>query len=133
MKINPYLHFKGNCAEAIAFYENAFGIKAQDVTKFSDIPSSEGYIPESGTENYITHACLNFGEHAIFMSDWTDAEAGTNISISVAFNTVDEAKVAFDKLAVGGKVETPLDKTFWSQAWGSLTDKFGIVWQITVK
>ena len=137
MKVNPYLHFKGNCAEAIAFYENAFGIKAENVTRFSDIPQSEGYTAEPGTENYITHACLNFGTknamHGLMMSDWTDAKIGQNISVSVAFDTTAKAKSAFEKLKPGGIVEQEIGKTFWSECWGSLTDKFGIMWQITVK
>jgi len=134
MTVNPYLHFKGNCAEAIAFYEKSFGVKAKDVAKFSDIPQGEGYKAEPGTENYITHACLPLGEgeHSIFMSDWLEAEKGRNISISVAFSSMDEAKKAFDKLAAGGEVEEPLSRTFWAEAWGSLTDKFGIMWQVTV-
>jgi len=137
MKVNPYLHFRGNCAQAITFYEDVFGIKAENVVKFSDMPQEAGYKITSGTEDYITHACLNFGEenalHGIMMSDWTQAEIGTNMSISVAFNNLEEAQVAFDKLKVGGKVEQPLAKTFWSEGWGSIVDKFGIQWQITVK
>ena len=29
MKVSPYLSFNGNCAEAAAFYEEAFNVKAE--------------------------------------------------------------------------------------------------------
>jgi PhnB protein len=48
MKIKPYLHFNGNCAEAIEFYEKAFGVKAH-VLRYIDTPPSEGYQPPPGT------------------------------------------------------------------------------------
>jgi len=135
MKVNPYLHFKGNCAEAIAFYENAFGIKAKNIVRFSDTMIRDDK-QKPGQENYIQHACLSFGKenamHGLMMSDWEDAEIGRNISISVALKTPEEAKLVFDKLKLGGVVETELAKQFWTECWGSLTDKFGIMWQITI-
>jgi len=137
MKVNPYLHFAGNCADAITFYESVFGIKAENVFRHKDLPPMEGYPSDPSTENFIVHACMNFGEkngmHGWMMSDWPQAKTGTNVSISVAYDTAEEAKAVFAKLKDGGKVEQEIDKTFWSECWGSLTDKFGIMWQITVK
>jgi len=115
MKVNPYLHFKGNCAEAVKFYEGAFGIKA------TIYPSEDG--------KSILHA--DIGD--IMFCDWEDAPDKANISVSVAYDTTKQAKVVFDKLAAGGKIEQAIDKTDWSEYWGSLTDKFGIMWQVTVK
>jgi len=134
MKVNPYLHFKGNCAEAIAFYESAFKIKATEVHRYGDMPPMPEHPMQPGTENYIIHADLNFGkDHGIMVSDWPEAKTGTNMSVSVAFDTAEEAKAVFEKLKDGAVIEQEIDKTFWSECWGSLTDKFGIMWQITVK
>ncbi|MNE74075.1 hypothetical protein D3C80_1701270 [compost metagenome] len=58
--------------------------------------------------------------------------AGNNISLALV--TRDEAKVKtwFDKLKEGGSVTMELQETFWSKSYGSLKDKFGIDWQISL-
>jgi len=43
---------------------------------------------------------------------------------------VGEAKRLFDGLSQGGKVEMPLEKTFWGAVFGMLSDKYGIDWMI---
>jgi PhnB protein len=55
---------------------------------------------------------------------------GTNYSISIAPDDMAEANRIFDGLAVGGKVEMPLQKMFWGAYFGLLRDKFGIQWMI---
>jgi PhnB protein len=47
----------------------------------------------------------------------------------VLSNKIDEIKSFFDKMKVGGTVIMDLQETFWTTCYGSLTDKFGIVWQ----
>jgi len=42
MKISPYVSFNGNCAEAVAFYEKAFNVKAE-VMRYSDAPPDAGW------------------------------------------------------------------------------------------
>ena len=44
---------------------------------------------------------------------------------------MDEIKSLFNKLKDGGTVEMDLQETFWSKCYGSLTDKFGIIWQLS--
>ena len=36
----------------------------------------------------------------------------------------------FDALAEGGQVTMPLDKTFWAEAFGMVTDRFGTPWMV---
>ena len=54
----------------------------------------------------------------------------SNISLSIGLDDTAKAKLIFDNLSDGGKVKMPLDKTFWADAFGMLTDKFGIKWMI---
>jgi PhnB protein len=44
----------------------------------------------------------------------------------------DEAKRVFASLAEGGVVQMELSQTFWSPAFGSLVDRFGVSWMINV-
>jgi PhnB protein len=136
MKITPYLYFKGNCAEAIAFYEKAFGVSAK-VMRYSDAPPAEGYAPPPGTENYVMHACLtNRADYTVFLSDVLPdmpAAFGSGMSISVELDTADAVTSTFGKLKEGGAVTMELQKTFWSALFGSVVDKFGVSWMISIK
>jgi PhnB protein len=41
-----------------------------------------------------------------------------------------EAERMFNELAAGGKVQMPLEKTFWAVKFGMLVDRFGIPWMV---
>jgi PhnB protein len=43
-----------------------------------------------------------------------------------------EAKRVFEALSDSGKVIMPLQKTFWSEAFGMLVDRFGAPWMVNV-
>lgn len=38
--------------------------------------------------------------------------------------------VSFMRLAAGGKIEMPMQDTFWGAYFGMITDKFGIQWMV---
>jgi PhnB protein len=42
------------------------------------------------------------------------------------------ATAAFNALKDGGEVCMELQETFWSKCFGSLTDKFGVNWNISI-
>ncbi|MDR0462910.1 MAG: VOC family protein [Pseudomonadales bacterium] len=134
MRVNPYLHFKGNCSEALAFYEEAFGVKGEISGRYKDAPSSEGYQAPPEMADWIMHAQFTLGDTVVMLSDGpTEGEYAYNgFSISVTFDSVEDAKAVFEKFREGGIVEQELAETFWSKAWGMVTDKFGVNWQFTV-
>ncbi len=53
-----------------------------------------------------------------------------NISLAIGLDDAAKAKQVFDALAKGGSVIMALEKTFWAEAFGMLTDKFGVRWMI---
>jgi len=53
-------------------------------------------------------------------------------SLSVTASSESEAKRKFSALAEGGEVKMPLTKTFFSPAFGMLTDRFGVGWMVMV-
>jgi len=134
MKVSPYLTFNGNCAEAIVLYEKAFGVKAESC-QYKDAPPSEGYNPPSGTENFIMHAQFCVGEGIIMMCDTTPDmkhSFSNGMAILVQFDDEESAKKAFDILKEGGSVGMELQQTFWDKCFGSLEDKFGVGWMISL-
>jgi len=131
-QLEPYLFFDGNCAEAMRFYEKALGGKLEMMMKASEAPAGAG-CPE-GNPDAVMHASVLVEGRHLMASDWMSPDPYPGIrgvSISLLYPTVAEAKKKFDALASGGKVVMPLDKTFWVESFGMLTDKYGANWMIS--
>jgi PhnB protein len=134
MRICPYVSFNGTCAEAVALYEKAFGVKAE-IMRYKDAPPEEGYQASESTGNLVMHAQFELGGAVVMLCDMppeTPANVGDNIAIMAEFDNADIAKAAFAVLREGGEVGMELQKTFWSECFGSLTDRFGISWNISI-
>jgi PhnB protein len=58
---------------------------------------------------------------------------GNNISLAIVIESIDEIKSIFNKLKEGGTVSMDLQETFWSKCYGTLVDKFGIGWQVSLE
>ena len=127
--VNPYIAFKGNCQEAIDFYTNALGGEVLGIQKYGN-----SQMAEMGPADKIMHCSMKIGESNIMLCDDMRPDAGAvggNISLAVGLNDTAKAKSMFNNLAEGGSVTMPLDKTFWAEAFGMLTDKFGINWRLS--
>ena len=134
MKISPYIAFNGNCADVVAFYEKVFNVKA-DISRYSEAPPENDYVSPKGTENYIMHAQFSVEGETIMLCDYPSeapAKPDSNIALMAEFDDVESAKSVFNALKVGGEVDMELQETFWSKCFGSLTDKFGVIWNISV-
>jgi PhnB protein len=58
------------------------------------------------------------------------ANPGNNISLDIDLNDLNEQARIFEALAKGGKVDMPLQDTFWGAKYGMLTDRYGIHWML---
>jgi PhnB protein len=131
MQINPYLNFDGNCAEAMRFYQKALGGKLE-MMPFAGSPMEKD-IPSQYRER-IMHACLTATDGQLLMASdtgpWSPYEAPKGIQVTLNYDTAAEGKKAFDALSQGGQVTMPLQKTFWAEAFGMFTDRFGTPWMV---
>ena len=134
MGIEVYLNFNGNCREAVEFYADAFQTDMQQIMTFKDAPPDPDFpIPEEA-KNRIMHTYLNICGNRVMFSDTlpgAPVTIGNNITITVMSNNIDNLKSYFEKLKQGGKVSMEIQETFWSKCYGSLTDKFGVEWQLS--
>ena len=126
--VNPYIAFKGNCREAIDFYKSALDAEVLFVQTVGESPMSN-----MGPAENIMHCTIKVGGSTIMMCDdpmpggtWT----GGNISLAIGLNDPARAQQLFGNLATGGTVIMPLEKTYWAEAFGMVTDKFGVKWMI---
>lgn len=136
--IDSYLFFDGQCAEAMRFYERTLGGKLQAMMKYSDSPEPPDPQGCGGGEgpvdpDRVMHAALELDGRLLMASDSPNpAQHRPMAGFGLALNypTAAEARRAFDALAAGGSVLMPMQKTFWTETFGMLTDRFGTPWMI---
>jgi uncharacterized glyoxalase superfamily protein PhnB len=132
--LHPYLCFSGNCEEALGFYRETVGAKIGMVMRFSDSPEPPppGMLP-AGHENKIMHCEFTVGNTTIMASDGRGENVAlSGFNLALALKDIPAAEQTFSKLAAGGKIDMPLTKTFWSPAFGMVTDRFGVSWMVMV-
>jgi len=126
-----YLSFDGQCAEALRFYEHTLGGRVEAMLTYAQAPESAG-IPASMHER-IMHARLNLDGQTLMAADVIDGQpyqGQHGVSLALMFPTVSDATRIFNNLAEGGTVTMPLQKTFWAETFGALTDRYGTSWLI---
>ena len=134
--IDSYLFFDGQCAEAMRFYERTLGGKLQAMMKYSDSPEPADEACAGGSRpepDRIMHAALDIDGRLLMASDSpTSAQHRpmAGFGLSLHYPTAAEARRAFDALAAGGSVMMPMRKTFFAEAFGMLTDRFGTPWMV---
>jgi len=130
--IEPYLFFEGRCEEAVEFYKKAAGAEVVMMSRFKDAPDPNACKGVPGDK--IMHATLRIGGSNVMASDGRCEEPMKfqGFALSLGVNTEAEAEKFFNALAQGGQVIMALSKTFWSPRFGMLTDKFGVMWMISV-
>ena len=134
MAINAYINFNGNCREAVEFYLEVFGTEKPIMMTYGDTPPNPEYPLSEEVKKLIMHTRLNITGSIVMFSDTFPGSpyiSGNNISLSITTKNIDEIKSIFNKLKEGGTVGMELQETFWSKCYGSLTDKFGIEWQVS--
>jgi PhnB protein len=128
LAVSPYIAFKGNCRKAIEFYKNALDAEVLFIQTVGESP-----ISDMGPAANIMHCTIKVGNSTIMMCDdpRPDATADSgNISLAIGLNDPERAKQVFGNLAMEGSVIMPLEKTFWAEAFGMVTDKFGVKWMV---
>lgn len=134
--VQPYIFYRGRCAEAIAFYQERLDADVLMMMRFSDAPE----MPPSGEKpadmaDRVMHACLYINGGNVMMSDGMQSGAPELESVSLSLSVPDEAAARryFDALAKDGEVQMPLGPTFFSPCFGAVKDKFGLGWMVIVE
>lgn len=131
MKINAYLTFDGQCEAAFTFYAQCLGGTLEAMFTFGDTPAA-GDVPE-GLRDKIMHARLVVGDQVLMASDNHPVHPYEGIkgcSVSLNVDSIAEAERIFSALGEQGRVEMPLQQTFWAVRFGMLVDRFGVPWMI---
>jgi PhnB protein len=133
LRLIPYLVMNGNAKEAIQFYQKALDAQVLFNQSFGEMPENPEFPLPAEARDLVSHATLQIGETALMFSDTFPGQphqSGNQVTICISTDDADQARKFFEALQQDGKVEMPLQETFFSPAYGSLTDKFGVTFQI---
>ena len=126
-----YLSFNGDCDAAFRFYETRLGATRGGMFTYADSPMANTVSPEWGTK--IMHGSIVLGGLTIAGADSPpggyEGPKGFRVFLEVD-DPVDTERL-FNALAENGTIEMALQETFWSRAFGVLTDQFGIPWTLS--
>ena len=130
MSFDPYIHFQGNCREAMTVYAAIFGGKVEIMT-YDQAPDATEVMKASGL---VMHSTLHLNGRILLASDFPPGHAGdpqAAVTISHIASSVADAKRLFAALAEGGTVMMEVQPTFWSDGFGMLKDRFGTHWMVS--
>ena len=133
MSFSPYIGFGGTARQAMTAYAAIFGATDLQIMGFSDMPADQR---PPGTDGLVMHAQCSAGPGAPLMGcDIPPGIGSPGMGGSSVFHAAPDATTAtrvFAALAEGGHIGMPLAATFWSPAFGMVTDRFGTRWMISV-
>ncbi|URJ48057.2 VOC family protein [Paenibacillus polymyxa] len=129
----PYITMDGNAKEAIEFYEEALDAQLLFIQTFGEMPENPDFPIPAEVKERVGHATLKVGETELMFSDTfpgSPFSSGNQVSICITTDSVEQAQKMFDALQQGGRVGMPLQETHFSPAYGNVTDKFGVTFQM---
>jgi PhnB protein len=133
MPTSPYIHFQGQCAEALAFYADVFGGSGLQTMRYADGPGA----PEAwkGSDR-VMHGQITLGDGVLMASDFPPGVEGDPqkaVSVMQTLPDVVSTRAAFDRLCEGGAVIHDFGPTFFSPAFGMVKDRFGTHWIVSTQ
>jgi PhnB protein len=133
ISLEPYLFFKGNCKEAMEFYKSVFGGELT-MSTLGESPKEalEQMKVDESRYGEIMHSSLKGPINLMASDSQMASDQAAKVELSLGGTDEAQMKEIFDKLADGGKVKMPLEKQFWGDMFGMLTDKFGVDWNMNI-
>jgi PhnB protein len=128
MKMNTYVNFRGDCAEAIRYYETHLGAKRGMFMTHGQSPQPSPVAPE--WKDAVLHAQITIGDSELMAADIPNAEPMRSAYLTLRTDSDSEAERVYSALSQGGRILMPLEETFFAFRFGQVQDRFGINWMI---
>ena len=130
MQLNTYLMFNGTCEAALNFYAQCLGGKIAGLHTYEGSPMEQQMPPEWGKK--VMHGRMIVGDMLLMGSDTPPGRYSPpkGFSVSLEIDNPSEAERIFASLAEKGEIGMPIQKTFWAERFGMLTDQFGVPWMV---
>ncbi|MEW9668466.1 VOC family protein [Ammoniphilus sp. 3BR4] len=133
MRLIPYLMLDGNAKEAIDFYTKALDATLLFSQTFGEMPANPDFPMPAEVKDRVAHATIKVGETELMFSDIFPGQphqSGNQVTICLSTNDKNQSQKIYEALQQGGQVSMPLQETHFSPAYGIVTDRFGVTFQI---
>lgn len=134
MSLHPYLFFTNTTRDAMTFYQQVLGGELEIMGAAEIPPGSE--MPYEVPADFVMHAALTLGDGALLMASDDPTGDGTGVkgaAMHVSLADEGEVRRVFEALSEGGRVDMPLEPTFWSPLFGACVDRFGVSWMVDLE
>ena len=130
MKQTTHLHYGGNCAEALRFYEEHLGAKISFMMTYEQMPEPKNIPP--GCEQGVLHASIRIADATIMAGDAPADrfQPMRSAYLALSVDSDEEAERIYALLTDGGEIILPMAETFFALRFAMLRDKFGILWML---
>ncbi len=133
LRLSPYLMMDGNAKEAIDFYVKTLDAQVLFSQSFGEMPENPEFPLPEEAKKLIGHAMIKVGETDLMFSDnfpGTPFQSGNQVTICISTKDKERSQQIYEGLQQGGKVNMPMQETFFSPAYAIVVDKFGVTFQI---
>jgi PhnB protein len=123
----------GKAKEAIDYYQETLNAEVLFMQTLGEGPKDETARLKENELNLIAHSVLKIGETKIMIADVIPElpfEKGNQVSICITTNDVSLTRQLYENLKKDGKVIIELNEIYFSPAYGMVTDKFGVTFQV---
>jgi PhnB protein len=138
VQLTAFIVMDKNAKEVIQFYEKALDAKVIEILTFGGVvmPENPKFPMSEEAKELVSKALLKVGESDLMLSDTFPGapyQKGNNVTINITTKDVEKSKQIYEALEQGGQKIIPLTETHFSPAWGKVTDKFGVTFQINTQ
>lgn len=130
MRLDVYINYAGQCAEAFRFYERELGGRVTGITRHGEQPGPRNpNIPADWTDA-VLHARIEIGGAVLMGADIPGAEPMRSAYLTLTLDSAGEAERIYALLSDGGQVFMKMEETFFASRFAMLRDRFGTSWML---
>jgi len=118
--LSTNLSFNGNAREVMDFYADVFGY---------EITENDIWLDEDGK---VAHGEFKIYGNTLMFTDTDEESSFAGFTLSINLTNETELRNCFEKMSVGAEIVMPIGKVDWSECYGLLKDKFGVMWQFNL-
>ncbi|WP_310831045.1 VOC family protein [Paenibacillus pedocola] len=136
IEVNPFILLEGTAREAVSFYQESLDAKLLFMQTVGEGPQNPEAPMSDEEKARIAHSVLKIGETTMFMADLEPGQTrqtGNGLNLCISTDTAEASEQLYNTLKEGGQVDIELGPAYFSPAYGMVTDKFGVTFQIFTK
>ena len=130
MKLDIYLNYGGNCAEAFRFYEKHLGGKIAMMTMHGEQPNPQDVPPALAGK--VLHARIEIAGAVVMGADVPPErfQPMRSAYLTLLLDSAKEAERVYALLSDGGEIFMKMEETFFASRFAMLRDRFGTSWML---